>query len=132
MTAKKKKLGRIVVTPDVNVQPHEWDTARALARAGYDVEFIRKSEDFRARSADVLIDGIAWEIKSPKSTHMRKVQDNLRRALHQSSYVVFDCRRMKNIPDTAIKREFMKWAKELKELAGLKCVDRHGIVVDIK
>lgn len=132
MGSTKKKQGHIIVAPDVNVWPHEWDTARALASAGYVVEFIRKSEEKFHTSADIMIDGVAWEIKAPKSKYMRKVQENLRRALHQSRYVIFDCRRMKNIPDTAVKRELIKWANELKELKGLKCVDRHGIVIDIK
>lgn len=35
------------------------------------VEFIRKSEEPYATSADVLIDGIQWEMKSPKSGKLK-------------------------------------------------------------
>ena len=127
-----KKNGRIILSPDVNIWPHEMRTAKALAAHGYVVRFIRKSEREFHTSADVYINGVAWEIKSPKSPHLHKVQDNLRRAVHQSQYVVFDSRRMKKIPDIAIERELHKWAKEMKELKGLLFVNRHGIVLPIK
>lgn len=64
------------------------------------VEFIRKSEEPYAASADVLIDGIQWEMKSPKSDKLKMVQKNLRLALRQSRNVIFDSRRMKKLPDS--------------------------------
>ena len=127
-----KEKGEVIIPPDVNVWPHELRTAKALAAEGYTVRFIRKSERFRENSADVLIDGILWEMKAPKSSRLCRVQENLRHALHQSRYVVFDSRRMKKIPDVAIEREIRKWAKELKRLKALKYVDKHGQVFDIK
>lgn len=96
------------------------------------MRFIRKSEEEFHVSADVYIDGVVWEMKAPSSTQLRRVQRNLRRAVHQSSYVMFDSRRMKKIPDTAIERELRKWAKEMKELKGLLFVNRHGTVLSIK
>ena len=131
MVSKKEK-GEVIIPHDVNVQPHEMRTAQSLAAHGYTVRFIRKSEKFRERSADVLIDGVMWEMKAPKSSRLYKVQENLRRALHQSRYVVFDSRRMKRIPDAAIERELRKWGKEMKELRGLLFVNRHGQVITIK
>lgn len=64
------------------------------------VEFIRKSEEPYATSADVLIDGIQWEMKSPKSDKLKMVQKNLRLALRQSRNVIFDSRWMKKLPDS--------------------------------
>lgn len=131
MVSNKEK-GEVIIPPDVNVQPHELRTAKALAAKGYTVRFIRKSEEEFHLSPDVYIDGIAWEMKAPKSSLLHKVQDNLRRAVHQSQYVVFDSRRMKKIPDSAIERELCKWAKEMKKLKGLLFVNRHGQVIPIK
>ncbi len=34
--------------------------------AGMAVEFIRRSEERRTMSADVIIDGMEWEIKAPE------------------------------------------------------------------
>ena len=129
---EKKRQGEVIVPPDVNVWPHEIRTAQALAAYGYTVRFIRKSEEEFHVSADAYINGVAWEMKAPTSSHLHKVEDNLRRAVHQSQYVVFDSRRMKKIPDIAIERELRKWAKEMKELKGLLFVNRLGQVLPIK
>ena len=129
---EKNRQGEVIVPPDVNVWPHEMRTAQALAAHGYTVRFIRKSEEEFHVSADAYINGVAWEMKAPKSPQLDKVQDNLRRAVHQSQYVIFDSRRMKKIPDTAIERELRKWAKEIKKLKGLIFVNKHGKVFIIK
>ena len=127
-----KRIGDIIIPGDVNVWPHEQRTAQALARAGYTVQFVKKSEDPYATSADALIDGVLWEMKSPTSGKLRMVEQNLRRAAHQSSNIVFDSRRMKNVPDAAIERELRKWSSELSGVSHVLFVNRHGAVIDVK
>ncbi len=127
-----KRIGDIIIPGDVNVWPHEQRTAQALARAGYTVQFVKKSEDPYATSADALIDGVLWEMKSPTSGKLRMVERNLRRAAHQSSNIVFDSRRMKNVPDAAIERELRKWSSELSGVSHVLFVNRHGAVIDVK
>lgn len=129
---RQYERGRIIVDPDINVWPHEMDTARALASAGMTVEFVRRSEAPHATSADVLIDGVLWEMKAPVSDKLRRIQKTLREALHQSPYVVFDARRMKRLPDAAIEREVRKQAAELRSLRGLRYVSKRGEVIDIR
>ncbi len=126
------RVGKVIVPPDVNVWPHEMETARALARSGLTVEFIRRREGQHVRSADVLIDGEEWEMKAPASSRLKMVEQNLRRALKQSSNIILDTRRMKRIPDKAVERELRKWARELKSLKKLMMVSRHGKVIAIK
>ncbi|MBR0406088.1 MAG: hypothetical protein IJI68_12960 [Eggerthellaceae bacterium] len=126
------RKGKIVIQSGANVWPHELKTAEALAAAGYTVEFIRKSEERHATSADCIIDGVIWEMKAPTASQIRRVQRALRDALKQSSNVILDSRRMKGIPDKAIERELRKWAGELKHLDKLLFVGRGGAVVDIK
>lgn len=43
----KSPKGKIIIAPDLNVWPHEYETAKALAMAGMTVEFIRRSEEYR-------------------------------------------------------------------------------------
>lgn len=124
--------GKIIIPPDVNVWPHEYKTAQALAGAGLTVEFVRKSEEKHATSADALIAGELWEMKAPTSGKLSAVEKNLRKALKQSSRVIIDSRRMKGLPDAAIERELRVRAKELRSLRRLKFVNRHGAVIDIK
>lgn len=126
------KPGKIVIDTDINVQPHELKTADALANAGYTIRFIRRSEEKRAKSADALINNKIWEFKSPTSDKLNVVEKNIRKALHQSSNVVFDSRRMKRLPNSAIEREVRKWSKALNSLSALLYINKQGAVIGIK
>ena len=105
MIVMKKTRGKIIIAPDLNVWPHEYETARSLAMAGMTVEFIRRSEEYRTTSADVIIDGAAWEIKAPKAINPKAIERNLRKASHQAANIIFDSRRMKGASDGIIERE---------------------------
>ena len=127
----KKEQGQIIIQSGANVWPHELKTAEALAADGRTVEFIPRSKNRYDKSADVLMDGLIWEMKASKSDKLHMVEQNLRRALKQSRNVIFDSRRMKGLPDHAIERELRKWGKELKSLERLLFVNRHAQVIDI-
>lgn len=96
------------------------------------VEFIRRSEEYRTTSADVIIDGESWEIKAPTSNKVSAIDKNIRKALHQSKFVIFDSHRMKQLPDSVIERELRKSARVLRSMRRLLFVDRHRSVIDIK
>lgn len=132
LSPMKKNVGEIIIEPGANVWPHEMKTAEALGSAGYTVRFIRRSEEQRAKSADAIINGTIWEFKAPESDKLKVVEKNLRKALHQSDCVVFDSRRMKRLPDNAIRHEVEKWAAELKSLRQLIYVDKHHDVHILK
>lgn len=127
-----KQQGKIIIAPDLNVWPHELKTAEALARAGYTVEFIRRSEEQRAKSADVLINGIIWEMKAPRADNLKAIERNLKRARWQSENIIFDCRRMKKLPEKAIEREVEKQAFTIARINRLILITKHGIIIDIK
>jgi hypothetical protein len=127
-----EKDGQIILPARVNVWPHELDTARALARSGRDVEFLVKGVGDREKSADILMEGIVWEIKSPRASNIKAVERNVKRARNQASNVIVDSHRMKGVPDAAIERELRRCAREIKGLKRLLFVDRHGIVTVIK
>lgn len=128
----EKKRGQIVIDSGANVWPHEMRTAEALAAAGYTVRFVLRSEEQRVTSADILMDGELWEMKSPVSSNMKAVEKNLRKACDQSCCVIFDSRRMKGLPDSAIERELRACAKgRIRRLKALKMVNRKGTVIDI-
>ena len=75
-------------------EPHEVSAAEILAaHFQTQVTFLKRSLDYRQTSPDILMLGIKWEMKSPKSQKMGKVAENLREALGQSSSVILDTRR---------------------------------------
>lgn len=125
--------GEIIIQPGANVWDHEIATAKALAAAGYNVTFIKASTIPHEKSPDILMNGLFWEIKAPEGSLMKRVEKNIRRALAQSCNVVFDCRRMKGLPDTAIERELRICAEtRIKKLEHLIFINRKGVVIDIK
>lgn len=128
----KKMVGNITVPGDADVWSHEYETARSLARAGFNVTFIKKSDVDHERTPDLLINGELWEMKAPKASSARAIDRNLRRALRQSPRVVFDCRRMKSLSDAVVERELRKAAGCLRSVKRLLFVNHHGEVVDIK
>jgi len=133
MAVMVKRQGQIIIQSGANVWPHELKTAQAFTAIGKDVEFVRKSDEQRVTSADVVMDGIVWEMKAPKASNMKAVEKNLRKATAQSAYVIFDSRRMKGIPDHAIERELRVCATgRVKALKRLLFVNRQAQVIDIK
>ncbi|WP_165173780.1 hypothetical protein [Adlercreutzia sp. ZJ242] len=132
----EKRIGTIKAPSDLNVLPHEMDTARALADAGMDVEFVRRTWGTRVTSADLEADGVVWEVKSPTSGSLRVVEKHLRAALRQSRDVVFDARRMRGLSDAAVEREVAQVGRQpdarpahpLREQAGRGCQDQVGVV----
>lgn len=124
--------GKIIIEPGLNIWAHELCTAKALASAGYTVEFIRRSEAQHIKTPDVIINGMQWEIKSPTAGNLKTVERNLKRGRWQSGNIVFDCRRMKKVPNGAIEREVRKQAYELKGISRLLYINKRGFIVDIK
>ena len=127
-----KQTGNISIPGDVDIWPHEYQTAVALARAGYNVTFIKKSDVQHEQTPDILIDGERWEMKAPKASNARAIDRNLRRALRQSTRIIIDARRIKGLPDSTVEREMRKHAHEMKSIEKLIFVNHRGDVVDIK
>lgn len=128
-----KEEGSVIIPSGVNVWPHELETAKALASAGKCVEFVRRNEGEHEKSADFLMGGELWEMKSPNGSSMKTVERNLRKACEQSRLVVFDSRRLKGIPDSAVERELRTCAeKRLTKLDRLIFVNKRRSVIEIK
>ena len=127
-----KKQGKIIRDPHINVWPHEMRTAEALADAGHTVEFVKRNEGLRQTSADLLIDGVIWEMKAPKSGSHKAIERNLRRAANQSTHVIIDSRRMKNTKDDIVERELRKGLSQVAAIKAILFINRKGEVIDIR
>ncbi|MBQ3445399.1 hypothetical protein IJG29_01570 [Candidatus Saccharibacteria bacterium] len=127
-----KNIGKIIEPGDANIWPHEKEIAKVLAKNGYNVEFIRKSNREREHSADAFIDGEKWEFKSPNAKHTRTILKNLKEAKWQSDKVILDSRRMKGVPNSAIYREVCNASREIKEIKKLKYISKSSALIDIK
>jgi len=76
-------------------EPHEISAAWILARHfGTVVEFLCPSEGYKMKTADLVLNGLIWEMKSPTGNAHMTVSNQFRRASKQSTHVVFDARRV--------------------------------------
>ena len=132
MSPKKKSIGKIIKPGNVNVWPHEEVTAKVLALAGYNVEFIPCGKRAGENSADAYLDGVKWEMKAPRAGSLKAVERNLKRGRWQSDKIIFDSRRMKGVPDKAIERELRKRFDEIDGINEIMFINRHGNIIDIR
>lgn len=125
-------VGDIIIRQGANPWEHELRTAEALASAGLTVIFLAPDNENHHKNADVEIDGIVYEMKSPKSNRLSNVQRTLQKALDQSSNVIYDTRRIKDLMDSQVERELRKQAATSKRLKRLLLVTKKRQVITIK
>ncbi len=95
MIKQKVKVAGRLTTNGVLLELHEYATINVLLADGHDVELIQKSRTPHSKSADILMEGSIWEMKSPTGRTLRAIERILYRATHQARNVVIDLRRTK-------------------------------------
>ena len=90
------KIGTIDIS-QLNSPPEklEFETAKFLLETGKDIVFIRPSSIPNQHRPDILMDGIEWEIKCPIGKSPRTIENNMRKAISQSCFIIFDLRFVK-------------------------------------
>lgn len=120
--------GRVVVPANANPWPHELRVAKILALAGYAVEFIPETN---TKTADILLDGIEFEIKSPKSANANSLEHILKKAVKQSCNIIIDTSRMKNVRDDNTRRFLVNQVRIRKQINNLIMITKQGQIIDI-
>lgn len=128
----RKHNGEVRIPAEAgDVWEHEILTARALAKAGYIVEFLPAKNHNDSKSPDILMDGAKWEIKAPKTDKMSAIERNLKRATKQSGNIIIDSQRLSKLQDRSIQRFLVKKFKEQKTIKQLLFVNRRRETIDI-
>lgn len=127
----QKIKGSIVIPAGIEVWEHELRTAQVLARYGHNVCFVAKDKNRGVKSADILVDDVLYEMKSPKADKLSAIERNLKKASKQSENIVIDSRRMKKIHDTAIQKCLAGKLKQQKTIKKILFVNRKHELVDI-
>ncbi len=115
--------GKVVVPANANPWPHELRVAKILALAGYAVEFIPETN---TKTADILLDGIEFEIKSPKSANANSLEHILKKAVKQSCNIIIDTSRMKNVRDDNTRRFLVNQVRIRKQINNLTMITKQG------
>lgn len=125
---KNKIDGKIIIPAGRKPWPHEMRVASILAKAGFTVEFIQEST---IRSADILLNGVEFEIKSPFTSKLDKIERNIKRGLKQSNSIIIDSSRIKNMKDSVLLSFLIRKLKEQKQIDKLILITKRGEIVDI-
>ena len=120
--------GKVVVPANANPWPHELRVAKILALAGYAVEFIPETN---TKTADILLDGIEFEIKSPKSANANSLEHILKKAVKQSCNIIIDTSRMKNVRDDNTRRFLVNQVRIRRQINNLIMITKQGQIIDI-
>jgi hypothetical protein len=111
------KQGRI--TPNgVVLHTHENATVVFLTEQGFDIELLPPVQRKGARTPDIRMDNLEWEIKCPVGKSTNTIKRAFKTALRQSKNIIFDLRGSKmadKVNITKLEKEFndIKSAKHL-------------------
>jgi hypothetical protein len=126
------KIGKVIESTGCNIRTHERKTAQALATIGLVVEFVLTSKQDFTKSPDLFINGECWEIKSPKTSNLKQIEKNLKLASKQSTNIILDSQRVKNIPDKKIQAFLISRFKSRRfVIKKLLFINRNRRIVDI-
>ncbi len=90
-----RQVRQIIIPTNINPRPERFEIEAASILAEYlqaDAVFIVRDT---AKTPDVRICGLDWEIKSPLGKSKHTIETQLKRASKQAPYVVIDARRCK-------------------------------------
>lgn len=123
--------GLVIIPSGTDIWPHELKTANILAEHGKTVRFVRRTEGNYVKSADIEMDGVLWEMKSPRTNQIKYIQRILRRASKQSANIIIDTSRLQNIDDQQVERELKRLRPLVKTVKRLLLINKAGKVIDI-
>ena len=77
----------------VHLKAHEYNTVKFLLNRGFDVELVPPSEIKGIRMPDIVMNGVAWEMKSPEGSGKYTLKNAIQNASHQAQSIIIDLRR---------------------------------------
>ena len=125
-----KLKGKVVIPANKNPWPHEIRVAKALALAGHSVEFIPEGI---IGTADIYLDGVAYEIKPPKTNNTNTIEHRIKEAINnQSRNIIIDSSRIKNMPDRTLQNWLVDRCRKQPQIRQMLLVNKKTQIVDIK
>ena len=112
-------------------EPHEVDVAFILARHyRCTVSFLMPIDDYKRKTADIVMFGVEWEIKSPTGNSKYTIQEQFRRASKQAKNIIIDTRRTK-LRYELIERSVFTELSKRPHIKKLILIDKSEKVVEI-
>ena len=125
---KKETNAGIFIHSGRKPWPHEMRVAKVLAASNHYVEFLPESI---LHTADIKIDGVDFEIKSPESFNVNTFEHVLKNATKQSRNLIIDTYRLKKIKDVKVAMFLTNYCKRQKRIECLILITKNGKIIDI-
>ena len=124
------KKGKIIPN-GVILEKHEYRTVLLFTEMGVDIELIPKSEKKGVHAPDIVMNGLRWEMKSPKGEGKYLMQNTIQKAVKQSRNVIIDLRRAKRSQERCL-QELEKEFGSSKNLQKLKVITKSRKILDFE
>jgi len=122
--------GKIILPNGLIPEKHELITANSFTSIGIDVEFIAPNRTKGARTPDIRMGDLLWEIKAPRGNSGRTLDDTIKRALKQSTNIIIDLRRTK-LDDKQCEKSLKTNKNLVRGVKRLKIITKRHKVIDI-
>jgi hypothetical protein len=124
------KQGNLILN-EVIPEKHELEMVVIFLAMGKDVEFLKPIRIKGAKTPDIVMDGISWEMKSPTGNKSYTIEEQLRRASKQSLYIIIDTRRTLLL-DTKIEKQIHNYLKRSRIIKKILLINKKSKILDIK
>ena len=120
-----------IIPNGVSLEKHESETIVFFTERGYDIELIPPSNSPKAKTPDFIMNGVAWEMKSPQGKSKTSLEHILKKAIKQSKNIIIDLRRSKLKEEIAIK-EIKKRFNQTNSCRKLKIITKSQNLLEYK
>ena len=124
------KRGKIIPN-GVSLEKHENDTVVFFTNLGYDVELIPPSNTPKAKTPDFMMNGKAWEMKSPQGKSSTSLEHIFKKATKQSMNVIIDLSHSKMNDKVAVK-ELTRYFYQTSSCRMLKIITKELKLLELK
>jgi hypothetical protein len=125
-----KKFGKTILSFGARAEPHELETAMFFNKLGKDVTFLAPVYEKGAKTPDIKMDGLLWEIKAPKNDGKYTIEHIFRKALKQSKNIIFDLRRTKMSNDKCVS-QITKQFRLIRKISRLLIITKEKKLLDL-
>ena len=120
----KNKTGKIIPN-GVSLEKHENDIVVFFTNHGKTIELIPPSNTPGAKTPDILMDGIYWEMKSSIGGSLKTLEHTIDRATKQSENIIVDIR-LSKIPKDKIEAYLMRLFKSRRSIQRMIVIKDDG------
>ena len=120
-----------IIPNGVILEKYEYKTILLFTEMGSDIELIPKSEKKGVHAPDIVMNGLRWEMKSPKGEGKYLMQNTIQKAVKQSRNVIVDLRRAKRSQERCL-QELEKEFGSSKNLQKLKVITKSRRILDFE